>query len=101
MSIDKKMFAVLVKYLKPLDQIDAVLAAHRAYLRTQCDAGRFVVTGPQVPRTGGLILARAESKEELRKLLEADPFHKAGVAEYDIIEFVPTVYDSAFAVFTK
>lgn len=101
MSIDKKMFAVLVKYTKPLDQIEAVLAPHRAYLRTHCDAGRFVVTGPQVPRTGGLILARGESKEELRKLLADDPFHKAGVAEYDIIEFVPTVYDSAFAVFTK
>jgi uncharacterized protein YciI len=101
MSTDKKMFAVLVKYIKPLDQIDAVIAPHRAYLRTHCDAGTFVVTGPQVPRTGGLILARAEIKDALRKLLEDDPFHKAGVAEYDIIEFVPTVYDSAFAVFTK
>lgn len=101
MSTGKKMFAVLVKYVKPLEQVDAVLAPHRAYLRTHCDAGRFVVTGPQVPRTGGLILARAESREELRKLLEGDPFHAAGVAEYGIIEFVPTVYDTAFAVFTK
>jgi len=99
--MDRKMFAVLLKYIKPLDQIDAVLAPHRAYLRTNCDAGRFVVAGRQVPRTGGLILARAESKEELRKLVEDDPFYKAGVAEYDIIEFVPAVYNSAFAVFTK
>lgn len=101
MSTDKKMFAVLVKYTKPLEQIDAALAPHRAYLRTNCDAGCFVVTGPQVPRTGGLILARAESKEALRLLLDNDPFHTAGVAQYDIIEFVPTVYDPAFAVFLK
>src|SRR5712692_9252189 len=101
MSTEKKMFAVLVKYTKPLDQVDAVLAPHRAYLQTNCDEGSFVVAGRQVPRTGGVILARAESKEELRRLVEDDPFHKAGVAEYNIIEFTPTIYNSAFAVFTK
>ena len=94
------MFAVVVRYIQPIEQVDAVLAPHRAYLQSNCDAGRFLVAGPQAPRTGGLILARAESKEELRKLLEEDPFNKAGVAEYDIIEFVPTVFASAFAVFT-
>jgi uncharacterized protein YciI len=101
MSAEIKMFAVLVKYLKPLEQVDAVLAPHRAYLQAHCDAGRFIMAGPQVPRTGGLILARAGSKEELRKLLEDDPFHRAGVAEYDIIEIVPAVYSTGFAEFTK
>ena len=95
------MFAVLVKYIKPLDQVDACLDAHRTYLKTNCDAGRFVMAGRRVPRTGGLILARAESKEELRKLLDEDPFHRAGVAAYEIIEIVPTVYNSGFAEFTK
>lgn len=98
---DKKMFAVVVKYIQPIEQVDAVLAPHRAYLQSNCDAGRFVMAGRQVPRTGGLILAQAESKEELRKLLAEDPFHKAGVAEYDIIEFVPTVFAPAFAVFVR
>jgi uncharacterized protein YciI len=101
MSAETKMFAVLVKYIKPLDQVDAVLAPHRAYLQAHCDTGRFVVAGPRVPRTGGLILVRGGSTEILRKLLEDDPFHKAGVAEYEIIEFVPTVYSAGFAGFTK
>ena len=79
--------------------MDAVLATHRAYLQANCDAGRFVMAGRRVPRTGGLILARAGSKEELGKLLEDDPFYKASVAEYEIVEFVPTIYDPAFAVF--
>jgi uncharacterized protein YciI len=96
-----KMFVVLVKYTKPLEQVDACLEAHRAYLRTHCDAGRFMVTGRRVPRTGGVLLARMESAEQLRKLLEHDPFHEARVAEYEVIEFVPTVFDRAFAVFTK
>ena len=101
MSAEKKKFAVLVKYVKPLEQIDACLEAHRAYLRTNCDAGRFVMAGRQVPRTGGLILARAESKEELRRLLDDDPFHRAGAAEYEIVEFVPTVYHPGFAEFAE
>ena len=101
MSAEKKMFAVLVKYVKPLEQIDACLEAHRAYLRTNCDAGRFVMAGRQVPRTGGLILARAESKEELRRLLDDDPFRRAGVAEYEIIQFVPTIHQPAFSEFAK
>jgi uncharacterized protein YciI len=95
------MFAVLVKYTKPLDQVDACLEDHRAYLKANCDAGRFVMAARQVPRTGGLILARAESKEELHKLLDDDPFHRAGVAAYEIIEIVPTVYHPGFAAFTK
>jgi uncharacterized protein YciI len=101
MSAETKMFAVLVKYVKPLDQVDAILAPHRAYLQAHCDAGRFVVAGRRVPRTGGLILARGESAEQLQKLLEDDPFHKAGVAEYEIIEFIPGVYNAGFAGFTK
>ncbi len=95
------MFLVLVRYTKPLEQVDACLDAHRAYLQTNFDAGRFVVAGRQVPRTGGLILARAESKKALRTLLDDDPFHKAAVAEYELIEFVPAMFDPAFAVFTK
>src|ERR1700687_2101905 len=94
MSADKnakKMFAVLVTYVKPIEQVDAVLAPHRAYLQSNCDAGRFVMAGRRVPRTGGLILARAESKEEVQRLLAEDPFSKAGVAQYEIIEFVPTI----------
>lgn len=95
------MFLVVVRYIKPLEQVDACLEAHRAYLQTNCDAGRFVMAGRRVPRTGGLMLARAESKDALRTLLDDDPFHKAAVAEYEIIEFVPTMFDPAFAVFAR
>jgi hypothetical protein len=42
-----------------------------------------------VPLTGGLILARAESPEEVWKMLGEDPFHTSGSAEYEVLEFQP------------
>ncbi len=90
-----------MKYVKTLDQVDAHLESHRAFLKANSAADRFVVCGRQVPRTGGVILARAESKEQLRETLRQDPFSQADVAEYDIIEVTPTMYHSAFADFTK
>jgi uncharacterized protein YciI len=50
-----------------------------------------------VPRTGGVILAVADSKEELSSILAKDPFYKANVAHYEITEFVPSKYSDNFS----
>ncbi|WP_432723362.1 YciI family protein [Jeongeupia wiesaeckerbachi] len=91
------MFAILVEYLRPLDEIDALVPAHRAFLKTQYDAGVFLLSGPQVPRTGGLILARGLSREALEALTQQDPFYQAGAARYQIIEFAPNLSADALS----
>lgn len=85
------MFIVSLTYLKPLPEIDRLLPAHVAYLGEQFARGIFVASGRKIPRTGGVILARAESREALLAALEQDPFHRHGVAEYEITEFVPSM----------
>ncbi len=80
------MFIVSLTYIAPLDRVDAVLASHVAYLDEQYAAGVFLASGRKVPRTGGVILATAESREALDTVLARDPFAVAGVARYDVVE---------------
>ncbi|EKF75665.1 hypothetical protein A11A3_02312 [Alcanivorax hongdengensis A-11-3] len=84
------MFVVTLTYKVPLTTVDQYLEAHLAYLDRGYAAGHFIVSGRKVPRTGGVILARADSRNDLLSLLEQDPFHQAGIADFDIVEFVPS-----------
>lgn len=81
------MFAVTLDYLRPLDEIDAHLEAHRAFLAEHYASGLFLLSGPRQPRTGGVILARAESLDALQRILSQDPFHQHGLAAYTVVEF--------------
>ncbi|QLA17120.1 YciI family protein [Desulfolutivibrio sulfoxidireducens] len=85
------MFVIIVDYVKPLADVDPWLEAHRAFLREQYAAGRFLASGPRRPRTGGVILAHARERAEVEALLENDPFKREGVAAYTILEFDPVM----------
>lgn len=84
-----QMFVVLLAYVKPLSDVEAHLAEHRRFLDRHYAEGRFVASGPQVPRTGGVILVKGQSRDELDSVLAEDPFHREGVATYEIVEFNP------------
>jgi len=84
------MFIVSLTYVVPLDEVDAMLAQHRSFLEKQYAAGTFLASGAKVPRTGGIILAKAESEAALRDVLAEDPFHLHNLAYYDIQEFTPS-----------
>jgi len=84
------MYVILVHYIKPLEEIDRLLPDHMAYLDEYYQAGYFLLSGRQVPRTGGLILARGRNRTAIEQIVCKDPFHLAGAAEYRIIEVEPT-----------
>ena len=85
------MYIVTLKYVKPLDEIDALIEAHVEFLKKQYEKGIFIASGRMVPRTGGVILVRAISLEELDAVLAEDPFNINGVAEYSMTQFIPTM----------
>jgi uncharacterized protein YciI len=62
---------------------------------------KFVFSGRKHPRTGGIILANHVTKSEIDKIIEEDPFKRHEIADYEIIEFIPTRYDKRFEVFNK
>jgi uncharacterized protein YciI len=81
------MFVIELTYNAPLADIDARMRAHVAFLKKYYAAGNFLVSGRQVPRTGGIIIALADSREQIESIMAEDPFCKHGLADVRIIEF--------------
>ena len=84
------MYIVHLIYEVPLEKVNEQLTAHGAFLDEQYALGNFLASGPQVPRTGGVILSSVSDKNELIAILEKDPFIQHKVARYELIEFLPT-----------
>ena len=84
------MFLLLSRYVKPVEEIDRVLPAHRDFLDRHYKSGLFIVSGPLNPRTGGVILTADVPREQIDAVLAQDPFVTEGISEYEIVEFRAT-----------
>jgi uncharacterized protein YciI len=84
------MFVLLSRYLKPLDEVERVVGEHRAFLEKHYASGELLISGPQNPRTGGVIVTHDLTREAVDAMLANDPFVREGIAEYQIVEFKPT-----------
>lgn len=69
-----------------MDQVEKHLEAHIDYLKEEYQKGNFVASGRKVPRTGGVLFSKLNSKETVQKVVEKDPFYIENVAEFDITE---------------
>ena len=81
------MFIINLNYIVPLEKLDAHMGEHMKFIREYYKKNVFVASGRKVPRTGGIILALAGSKEEVEKIMSEDPFMKLKLAEFSILEF--------------
>jgi uncharacterized protein YciI len=93
------MFAFHSKYLKPIEEVDKYLEAHREFLKRYYSEGFIICSGPQIPRTGGFILMNAASKEEALEIMNNDPYVINQLAEYAMIEFHPRSFAPGFEQF--
>ena len=82
------MFIVTIEYKVDFSVVEPHLAAHLEYVDRYYQSNHFLMSGRKVPRTGGIILAKAESREQMQAIVEEDPFFQADVANFEIIEFV-------------
>ena len=81
------MFIVSLHYLVSTDIIDQHLEKHSQFLIEQYRMGYFIISGRQVPRTGGVIIATVKKREQLDRILMMDPFYQNNLVSYDIVEF--------------
>lgn len=84
------MYIIDIRYTVSLDDIDATLGDHQKWLDTQYSAGRFLASGRQEPRTGGIIIAVDQPRDEIEAVAATDPFAQRGLARHRIIEFHPS-----------
>ncbi|GKS88273.1 YciI family protein [Acidovorax sp. SUPP2539] len=68
------LYLVTLTYVRPIEEVNVHLDGHRDWLVSHMREGRILVAGPLEDRTGGFVLARCASREELDGLLAADPF---------------------------
>ena len=86
------MFVILVQYIKDIQEVDKYLIAHRDYLDSGYQKDYLMASGPQNPRTGGVLLSQLRDRKILDAFLEHDPFYIHGIASYQVIEFTPVKY---------
>ena len=81
------MFIIDLTYVVPLEKLDAHMAEHVKFLKKYYAKNVFIASGRKIPRTGGIILALADSKEKVEKILEEDPFFFLQLAKFQITKF--------------
>ncbi|MES0596111.1 YciI family protein, partial [Klebsiella pneumoniae] len=81
------IYVVVLTYIKPLEEVDRAIPAHIEWLKKGYADGLFLASGRRIPRTGGVILAKCDSRETLQARLSQDPFQQLGLARTEIIPF--------------
>ena len=84
------MFVIELVYKVALEEIDRHMAAHVKYLKKYYASGHFLVSGRKIPRDGGIILAVGASVQEIEAIVQEDPFHVHGLADFRVIQFRPS-----------
>ena len=90
------MFILLLKYIKSVDEVEKELENHIKYLDKNYALGKFVCSGRRNPRIGGVILCKSQTEKEVKEIIKEDPFYVKEIAEYEIIDFIPTKYADGF-----
>lgn len=87
------MFIITLTYQKNLDEVERHLADHISFLDKYYASGHFICSGRKNPRTGGVILAHRTNREDIKRIIQEDPFYQHQTASYEIIEMIPTKFD--------
>ncbi|EHR63828.1 hypothetical protein SaccyDRAFT_5033 [Saccharomonospora cyanea NA-134] len=74
------------------ERFAAVRPRHREYLSSLVADGTVAVAGPVDGDTGGMVIYQARDREELQRIIDADPYHLEGaIAERTVREFIPVL----------
>lgn len=96
-----KHFIIMITYTAPIEEINKTVQSHREFLQKGYDSNHILMSGPQNPKSGGIVLARGESKEELVNFFSEDPYKINQLAEYRFIEFNPVKHQSFLSDWCK
>lgn len=89
-----KHFIVNITYKVPFEEVAKILPLHRAHLDDGYKSDMILMSGPLNPKTGGVVICRAEDIEIVKSFFKLDPYYLNNVAEYSFVEFEPVKYHS-------
>ena len=80
-------FIINLQFTQSFETFGDLVPAHRAFLQEGYDRGLLLMSGPKQDKTGGIIVARAESEQLLREQMNRDPCLTHGLAHHELIPF--------------
>jgi uncharacterized protein len=85
----KRLWIVITKAVAPSEELSKVLEAHLQHQIRLEKAGIMFGAGPLSnpdgsPTGTGMIIIRAESEAEARRIADQDPFHSSGLRTYTL-----------------
>lgn len=95
------MFIISLTYKSSIENVEKHIPQHNIFLDKYYESGMFIISGRKEPRTGGIIITKAESKKEVEQIITEDPFYIHEIADYTITEFIPFKYNENFKIFIE
>ncbi|MEJ5104639.1 YciI family protein [Chryseobacterium sp. MYb328] len=95
------MFIISLTYKMVIENVEHHIPEHNSFLQKHYNLGVFIASGRKEPRTGGIIICNAPSKNEVEQIIREDPFYIHQIADYDITEFIPSKYNENFKIFIE
>jgi len=80
------MFVILLKFSTHRAKAGQFMERHNAWLRDGFDKGVFLVSGGLQPGAGGAVVAHHATPEQIRAIVDEDPFVVEGVVTAEIVE---------------
>lgn len=68
-------------------ELKSAIEAHHKYLEPYFKSGSILMSGPKAGAGGGVIVIKCEDNSDINQFCKDDPFVKAGIQEYNVIEF--------------
>jgi len=90
------LYLVTLTYIRPIEEVNAHLDTHRDWLVAHTRSCQLIVAGPLEDRTGGFLLARCASRDELNSMLALDSFAVHRLVEHQIKGFDVALRAQAF-----
>jgi uncharacterized protein YciI len=87
------MFVVLLKFSDNKANAGQFMDAHNAWLKEGFSKGIFLVAGTIQPKLGGAIFAHNTTLEQIKAVVDQDPFVSENVVSAEIIEITPSKVD--------
>lgn len=92
------IYAVLLTYIRPLEEVSRHLEPHKAWLVDNVRQGHVIFAGPLESKGGGLILASCADREALEAMMEEDAFIVHKVASYQVHACAPALASAEFPI---
>ncbi|WP_018608380.1 YciI family protein [Uliginosibacterium gangwonense] len=91
------LFAITLNYLRPPEDIQAQLEAHKAWLVRYIQTGNILFAGPLHAKAGGFVLAHASEQAEIQNMIAEDPFHIHKLVSFDVQATEPVIRAENFS----